>query len=530
MQPVHDEHDEYRVNGESVGRGQESKRDDNRLNADERHELEQLRAAERVLRYGHHNGTSRRRKRWCRWGLECREWQSKTGCNFGHRGPPVRYVEQVDDQQQADVEFNEDMDAQSEKFESQDGEPDGEQCVDDNSDGASASTNAEEYDDTNKEDAQFSQSDEEDTQVPNQSDEYEQLSNEQNTPIESDDDGPTASQRDEESADDGQDVHEQPGSQRNRRWQPQCRYGDDCRRLQQGNGCSFHHTAEQMMNASRRDRRLEPHSEQWKPMAVSGKVTLSDLIDELMATGTDFTKFEDELGWRVEELLQKMRAATPAERTAADGYHIVRGIMQVTGETGVTQEIVVLIDGCAAKSMASMDVKMTITGKSKERFRGATSTELVRGQGVGNITVHTTEGVLNLVEVHQVEAMQSGQVIVSVFQLVKAFGDMFGLSVKGGKMAMFIPTSSASATQRTRYGLEWHDGLMKLANVVCVTATGGSDGVAVFTTGSYDSETGGNVHAVHTVSPRSSRVSTRIGRITFRGWSSITPRLALRAG
>ena len=178
------------------------------------------------------------------------------------------------------------------------------------------------------------------------------------------------------------------------------------------------------MNASRRDRRLEPHSEQWKPMAVSGKVTLSDLIDELMATGTDFTKFEDELGWRVEELLQKMRAATPAERTAADGYHIVRGIMQVTGETGVTQEIVVLIDGCAAKSMASMDVKMTITGESKERFRGATSTELVRGQGVGNITVHTTEGVLNLVEVHQVEAMQSGQVIVSVFQLVKAFGDM----------------------------------------------------------------------------------------------------------
>ena len=151
---MHDEHDEYRVNGESVGRGQESKRDDNRLNADERHELEQLRAAERNRNYGH-NGTSSRRKRWCRWGLECREWQSKTGCNFGHRGPPVRYVEQVDDQQQADVEFNEDMDAQSEKFESQDGEPDGEQCVDDNSDGASASTNAEEYDDTTKEDAQF---------------------------------------------------------------------------------------------------------------------------------------------------------------------------------------------------------------------------------------------------------------------------------------------------------------------------------------------------------------------------------------
>ena len=67
----------------------------------------------------------------------------------------MRYVEPVDDRQQADLESNEDMDAQSEQFESQDGEPDGEQCVDDDSDGASASTNAEEYDDTTKEDAQF---------------------------------------------------------------------------------------------------------------------------------------------------------------------------------------------------------------------------------------------------------------------------------------------------------------------------------------------------------------------------------------
>ena len=65
---------------------------------------------------------------------------------------------------------------------------------------------------------------------------------------------------------------------------------------------------------------------------------------------------------------------------------------------------------------------------------------------------------------------------------------------------MFIPTSSASATQRTRYDLAWDAGLMKMANVMYVTATGGSDGDAVVTTGEHDYETGGNVHAVHTVS------------------------------
>jgi hypothetical protein len=432
------------------------------------------------------------------------------GCRFYHSAREVYDASRSDGRREGPAQPRRQheisYDAQSEQFESQDGESDGEQYVDNEgvdrtSDDESASPDADEY----EEDEQVSESKEEAAKISNESNEDKELSNEQNTSIDSDGDGSLVSNDDGYWVEDDQDAEEQPSvlpdPHRSRRWRPQCRYGNECHALQQGIGCEFHHTAKEMFNASRKDRRLEPHSEQWKPTAVSGKVTLSALIDELAAAGTDFTKFENDLGWKVEELLQKMRAATPAERTAAGGYHIVRGIMQVTGQTGVTQNIVVLIDGCAALSMASTDVPITITGKSNARFRGATSPELVHGKHVGNITVHTTEGLLNLVEVHQVEAMQSGQVIVSVFQLLTTFGDMFGLSVKRGNMAMFIPTNSVSAVQRTRYDLVWHAGLMKMANVERVTATGGSDGqVGVFTTGGHNSETGGNVHAVHAVS------------------------------
>ncbi len=77
-------------------------------------------------------------------------------------------------------------------------------------------------------------------------------------------------------------------------------------------------------------------------------------------------------------------------------------------------------------------------------------------------------GPVSLVGVHQVEAMQPGQLIIGVFQLLKTFvGDLLGMSLKHGKMAimaLFLPTSlpvasDTTSTYRTRFELKWASGL-----------------------------------------------------------------------
>ncbi len=211
--PVHDEHGERRVNGAGLKRGGERVRvregqraqDVDRLNADERHEPERFRAAERDRRYGR-NGARKHVTRWCRWGLACRERHSKAGCKFGHRGPPLRDDERVNDQRQDDVAVNEDTATQSEEDGSQDGEPDGQQSVENDSDGASASPEADGYDAKYEEDKLVSESYGEAAQVSNESNEDEELSNEQNTSIDSDEDGRMASLRDADLVNDDQDA------------------------------------------------------------------------------------------------------------------------------------------------------------------------------------------------------------------------------------------------------------------------------------------------------------------------------------
>jgi hypothetical protein len=233
---------------------------------------------------------------------------------------------------------------------------------------------------------------------------------------------------------------------------------------------------------------------------VGGSMTLSAIIDKIMQDGTDFLKLEREVGWKLEGMQKRMRDATAAERLAANDFRIPTGIMQVANETGEYTDLVALIDGCAAKHMASMNIPINLIGQSGECFRGATSQKLVNGKGVGNITVHTTEGSVSIVDVHQVAAMQPGQLIISVFQLLKTFGDLLGMSLKHGKMALFLPTSLASDTYRTRYALKWTNGLMALANVVSVTATAQG---AVSTMGGRAFQSGSTVNAVHAVSSTS---------------------------
>jgi hypothetical protein len=229
---------------------------------------------------------------------------------------------------------------------------------------------------------------------------------------------------------------------------------------------------------------------------VSETVRLEDLIDEFMQSGADVSEIERAVG-RLEAFRARLRAATAEERLANDDFRVPRGVMQVCDANGEVMDIAVLIDGCAAKSMAATNIPINITGPSGELFRGATSAQVVPGIGVGELDVHTTEGIMHIVGVHQVSAMQPGQVILSLYQLLLTYGVSLGLSLKRGKMAMYIPTSSAHDAHRTRYELGWTGGLMSLTNVVSVTATGPD---AVATMGGRNVEPGRSVHAVHAVS------------------------------
>ena len=96
---------------------------------------------------------------------------------------------------------------------------------------------------------------------------------------------------------------------------------------------------------------------------------LDAIIDELMQNVDDVSQLEKYLGWKLESIQARVRAATAAELLAYDGFRVPRGIMQVEGATGEVMDIAVLIDGCAAKHMASVDVKMTVTGESGARNR-----------------------------------------------------------------------------------------------------------------------------------------------------------------
>jgi hypothetical protein len=171
--------------------------------------------------------------------------------------------------------------------------------------------------------------------------------------------------------------------------------------------------------------------------------------------------------------------------------------MHVRDATGEVMDIAVLIDGCAAKHMAATNIPITSTGPSGELFRGATSAQVVPGLGQGELDVHTTEGIMHVEGVHQVSAMQPGQLILSLYQLLLTYGVLLGLSLKRGKMAMYVPTSSAHDAHRIRYELGWTGGLMSLTNVVSVTA---AEPGAVATMGGRNVEPGRSVHAVHAVS------------------------------
>ena len=293
---------------------------------------------------------SRRRGRWipqCRYGSACDAlqygMQGGHGCRFYHSAREVfeasRTYGRCEDSAQWQTRDQHEI--------SDDDPDDDEQEVVENSDGASASTNADGNDDMYEEHAQFPGSYEEAAQVSNKTEDKE-LSNEQNTSIDSDGDGSPVSNDDGYWVEDDQDAEEQPSvlpdPHRSRRWRPQCRYGNECHALQQGIGCKFHHTAKEMFNASRKDRRLEPHSEQWKPTAVSGKVTLSALIDEFLAKGIDRIDIEKKLGITLEAMLEAMRTATLEQRIAYGGFRIPRGAMQVNGSDGGTEEVTVLID------------------------------------------------------------------------------------------------------------------------------------------------------------------------------------------
>jgi hypothetical protein len=230
---------------------------------------------------------------------------------------------------------------------------------------------------------------------------------------------------------------------------------------------------------------------------ISGTVKLDDLLDELVQNGTDVSEIERALESKLETFRARLRTATAEERLANNDFRVPRGVMQVRDATGAVMDIAVLIDGCAAKHMAATDIPITVTGQSGELFRGATSAQVVPGIGVGELTVHTTDGVLCLGGVHQVSAMQPGQIIVSVYQLLLTYGVLLGLSLKRGKMAMYLPTSSAHDAHRNRYELGWTGGLMSLTNVVSVTAT---EPGTVATMGGRNLEPGRNIHAVHAVS------------------------------
>jgi hypothetical protein len=184
---------------------------------------------------------------------------------------------------------------------------------------------------------------------------------------------------------------------------------------------------------------------------VGGTVRLEDLIDELMQSGADVSEVERRVGHKLETYRARLRTATAEERLANDDFRVPRGVMQVRDAKGEVMDIAVLIDGCAAKSMAATNIPINITGPSGELFRGATSAQVVPGIGVGELDVHTTEGIMHIVGVHQVSAMQPGQVILSLYQLLLTYGVLLGLSLKRGKMAMYIPTSSEHDAHRIRY-------------------------------------------------------------------------------
>jgi hypothetical protein len=229
---------------------------------------------------------------------------------------------------------------------------------------------------------------------------------------------------------------------------------------------------------------------------VSGMVRLDDLIDKVMQNGTDVSELERAFG-QLEAFRARLRAATEEERLANDDFRVPRGVMQVRDATGEVMDIAVLIDGCAARHMAATNIPINITGPSGELLRGATSAQVVAGIGVGDLNVHTTEGILSISGMHQVSAMQPGQIILSLYQLLLTYGVLLGLSLKRGKMALYIPTSSEHDAHRIRYELGWTGGLMSLTNVVSVTAT---EPGAVATMGGRNVEPGRSVHAVHAVS------------------------------
>jgi hypothetical protein len=206
----------------------------------------------------------------------------------------------------------------------------------------------------------------------------------------------------------------------------------------------------------------------------NGLVTMTALIDEFLAKGIDKTDIELKLGVTLEAMREAMRSATLEQRIAHGGFRIPRGAMQVIGADGGTEEVIVLIDTCAAEHMAHTSVKMTVTGSSDVQFQGATSRDLVAGISKGNLIVHTKNGPLPMFGVHHVEQIQYGVVIGSFYQFLKYYGQGLGLSLKK-EMALFVPTAGRDSP-RVRHSLTWGNGLLVVEGVLGVTAVGGTIG------------------------------------------------------
>jgi hypothetical protein len=147
--------------------------------------------------------------------------------------------------------------------------------------------------------------------------------------------------------------------------------------------------------------------------APNGLVTMTALIDEFLAKGSDRTDIETELGFTLEAMREAMRSATRAQRIALGGFRIPRGAMQVSGSDDGTAPVILLIDTCAAEHMAHPGVNMTVTGPSNVRFQGASapSRDLVAGTNKGNLIVHTMNGPLPMFGVHHVEQIQPQRAI-----------------------------------------------------------------------------------------------------------------------
>ena len=156
-----------------------------------------------------------------------------------------------------------------------------------------------------------------------------------------------------------------------------------------------------------------------------------------------------------------------------DGFpvHIIPRIAEILAASA-REGVRVLYDTCAASNMASSDFPLQLYAESNVYFTGATSSASVRGGGVGCCTIHGGAANLAVTDVHVVDTLPSGTLLLSGSWVRNALGPLRHrhLSFHNDAITLWVPQQSE--LQRASFVLDYVHGLLQFLNV---TVTAGVD-------------------------------------------------------